>query len=101
MLSAGGITVASSTPVLAMGLLGTIMAASCGIGNYAVLPIVALFNNLGGGSGKSEAQNNTGDVGNKLATAATAVGGEIAQSLAAAGRVARDVQIADGNAVAH
>ncbi len=102
MLAAGGITVASTTPILAMGLLGTIMASGCGIGNYAILPVVALFRSWGGGGGSSEAQSTSGDVGNKLAEAATALGGWVTQPLAALGRVGTSVQVADGTvAVAH
>jgi hypothetical protein len=58
MLAAGGITVASSTPVLAMGLLGTIVASGCAVGNYALLPVVTLFQSLTGNGGSSgQAQN--------------------------------------------
>ncbi len=102
MLSAGGITVASSTPILAMGLLGTIVASGCAIGNYALLPIVALFNSFSGGSGggNGQALNHTDVVGSKLAEAATALGGVVGRSLTAAGQTA-GVQFADGNVVMH
>ena len=46
MLSSGATTIVSSTPILALGLLGTIVVAGCGIGTYAVLPIQAFFNNF-------------------------------------------------------
>jgi hypothetical protein len=95
MLSAGGITVASSSPILAMGLLGTIMVSGCGIGNYAVLPIVAFFNNFSA-IGDSIAQS-TGQVGHMMAQAA----GGLGQAVAALGRNGgASVQVAEGNAVA-
>ena len=46
MLSSGATTIVSSTPILALGLLGTIVVSGCGIGTYAVLPIQAFFNNF-------------------------------------------------------
>ena len=46
MLSSGATTIVSTTPILALGLLGTIVAAGCGIGTYAILPIQAFFNNF-------------------------------------------------------
>ncbi|MEI7608157.1 MAG: hypothetical protein WCJ64_12330 [Rhodospirillaceae bacterium] len=46
MLSSGATTVVSSTPILALGLLGTIVVSGCGIGTYAILPIRALFSNI-------------------------------------------------------
>ena len=42
MLSSGATTIVSSTPILALGLLGTIVVSGCGIGTYAVLPIQAI-----------------------------------------------------------
>ncbi len=105
MLSAGGITVASSTPILAVGLLGTIMASGCAIGNYALLPIVTLFSSLSGGGSHSQALNgtdtNSADVGHKLAAAANVLSGSVTQSLEALGRSGVALQVADGNAVAH
>ncbi len=46
MLSSGANTVVSSTPVLALGLLGTIVASGCAIGTYGILPIQAFFSNF-------------------------------------------------------
>lgn len=46
MLSSGANTVVSTTPILALGLLGTIVASGCAIGTYAILPIQAFFNNF-------------------------------------------------------
>ncbi len=46
MLSSGATTVVSSTPILALGLIGTIVASGCAVGNYAILPIQAFFNNF-------------------------------------------------------
>ena len=46
MLSSGATTIVSSTPILALGLLGTIVVAGCGIGTYAILPIQAFYNNF-------------------------------------------------------
>jgi len=97
MLAAGGITVASTTPILAMGLLGTIVASSCGIGNLAVLPVVAFFNNFSA-IGDSLAES-TGQVGHMVAQAAGGVG----RLVAALGRGGdASVQVAEGNpAAAH
>ncbi len=97
MLSAGGITVASSSPILAMGLLGTIVVSGCSIGNYAVLPIVAFFNNFSA-IGDSLAQS-TGQVGHMVAQAA----GGLGQAVAALGRSGgASVQVAEGKpAAAH
>ncbi|MEI8394041.1 MAG: hypothetical protein WCF85_04840 [Rhodospirillaceae bacterium] len=46
MLSSGATTVASSTPILGMALVGTIIASSCGIGALSALPVVALADNF-------------------------------------------------------
>ena len=46
MLSSGANTVVSTTPILALGLVGTIVASGCAIGTYAILPIQAFFNNF-------------------------------------------------------
>ena len=46
MLSSGANTVVSTTPILALGLLGTIVVSGCGIGTYAILPIQAFVNNF-------------------------------------------------------
>lgn len=46
MLSSGATTIVSSTPILALGLLGTIVVSGCGIGTYAVLPVQAFFSNF-------------------------------------------------------
>lgn len=46
MLSSGANTIVSTTPVLALGLIGTIVASGCAIGTYAILPIQAFFNNF-------------------------------------------------------
>ena len=46
MLSSGATTIVSTTPILALGLLGTIVVSGCGIGTYAILPIQAFFNNF-------------------------------------------------------
>ena len=51
MLSSGATTVVSSTPILALGLLGTIVVSGCGIGTYAILPIQALFSTIGAAGG--------------------------------------------------
>jgi len=47
MLSSGATTVASTTPILGMALVGTIVASGCGIGALAALPITAFFSNFG------------------------------------------------------
>ena len=46
MLSSGANTVVSTTPILALGLIGTIVASGCAIGTFAILPIQAFFNNF-------------------------------------------------------
>jgi len=46
MLSSGATTIVSTTPILALGLLGTIVVSGCGIGTYAILPIQAFFGNF-------------------------------------------------------
>ena len=46
MLSSGATTIVSTTPILALGLLGTIVVSGCGIGTFAILPIQAFFNNF-------------------------------------------------------
>ena len=46
MLSSGATTIVSTTPILALGLLGTIVVSGCGIGTYAILPIQAFFSNF-------------------------------------------------------
>ncbi|CAK0746475.1 conserved membrane hypothetical protein [Gammaproteobacteria bacterium] len=43
MLAAGGVTVPSKTSLLMMGILGTVVPASCTIGSAASLPLVALY----------------------------------------------------------
>ena len=43
MLSSGANTVVSATPIVALGLLGTIVVSGCAIGTYAILPIEAFF----------------------------------------------------------
>lgn len=47
MLSAGAATVVSSTPILFLGLVSSIVASGCAIGNYAILPAQALVENFG------------------------------------------------------
>ena len=46
MLAAGGVTAASKTSILMMGVLGTIIPASCTIGSAVTLPLVALYQNF-------------------------------------------------------
>ena len=46
MLSSGATTIVSTTPILALGLLGTIVVSGCGIGTYAILPVQAFFSNF-------------------------------------------------------
>ena len=103
MLSAGGITVASTTPVLAMGLLGTIVAASCSIGNYALLPIITLFRSLGsGGADNAQAQASSTSVGNSLAAAVSAtkeMAAHVVQGLKGIGD--KGVLVADAGQVSH
>ncbi|CAK0744235.1 conserved membrane hypothetical protein [Gammaproteobacteria bacterium] len=48
MLAAGGVTVPSKTSLLMMGILGTVVPASCTIGSAASLPLVALYQNFDG-----------------------------------------------------
>ena len=47
MLSSGATTVASTTPLLAMGLLATIVTSGCVIGSMSALPITAFISNFG------------------------------------------------------
>ena len=46
MLSSGANTIVSSTPILMLGLLGSIVASGCVVGAYAILPVEALINNF-------------------------------------------------------
>jgi len=43
MLAAGGVTSPSSTSLLLMGILGTVVPASCTVGAAAALPVVAVY----------------------------------------------------------
>ncbi|CAK0741247.1 membrane hypothetical protein [Azospirillaceae bacterium] len=55
MLAAGGVTVASTTPILMLGLLATLIPASCGIGAFATLPVLALINSFDSGDSAQQA----------------------------------------------
>jgi len=46
MLSSGATTIVSSTPLLGLGLLATIVGASCGIGSFVAVPMMALINHF-------------------------------------------------------
>jgi|GEM_PF-3084089 len=46
MLAAGGVTAPSKTSLLMMGILGTVVPASCAIGSAASLPLIALYQNF-------------------------------------------------------
>lgn len=46
MLAAGGVGVPSSTPLLMMGMLGTLLPAGCSAGAAASLPLMALYQNF-------------------------------------------------------
>ncbi len=46
MLSSGATIIVSSTPMLAMGLLATIVASGCGIGSFAAVPITSFVSNF-------------------------------------------------------
>jgi hypothetical protein len=46
MLSTGAVTVVSTTPVLAIGLFGTFLAATCGVGSLVGPPVAALVSNF-------------------------------------------------------
>jgi hypothetical protein len=46
MLAAGGVGVPSSTPLLMMGMLGTLLPAGCTFGAVASLPLVTLYENF-------------------------------------------------------
>ena len=76
MLSSGANTIVSSTPILALGLLGTIVASGCVIGTYAILPFEAFFNSFGGtggeGGGQAQALTTGASLATKLADDATA-----------------------------
>ncbi|MEI6557168.1 MAG: hypothetical protein WCO00_02085 [Rhodospirillaceae bacterium] len=86
MLSSGATTIVSSTPILALGLLGTIVVSGCGIGTFAILPIQAFFNNFTAiGDSLLGGLNQTG----------TMVG-EAASRLFAALRGGAAIEIADG-----
>ncbi len=46
MLSSGANTIVSSTPILMLGLLGSIVASGCVLGTYAILPVQAFLDNF-------------------------------------------------------
>lgn len=81
MLSSGATTVASSTPILGLALVGTIIASGCGIGSAAALPVTALLGNLG-------------TIGDSLLSAA---GGVADRAYALIGG-SRTIEVADGAA---
>jgi catabolite regulation protein CreA len=55
MLAAGGTTIASTTPILMLGMLSTLMPASCGIGSLATAPVLALIDSVKGGKDQTAA----------------------------------------------
>jgi hypothetical protein len=57
MLAAGGVGVPSSTPLLMMGMLGTLLPAGCTFGAVASLPLMTLYQNF-----------DTNAIGQKLAS---------------------------------
>ncbi len=57
MLAAGGVTVPSKTSILLLGVLGTVIPASCTMGSAAALPLVSLYQNF-----------DTNAIGQKLAS---------------------------------
>ena len=47
MLASGATTVVSTTPLLGLGLLATVVGATCGVGSLAAIPVASFVNNFG------------------------------------------------------
>ena len=89
MLSSGANTVVSTSPILALGLIGTIVASGCAIGTYAILPIEAFFNNFSA-IGDSVVSS-LSQIGNMVSAVAS-------RPMAAATGASPAVEVADGAA---
>ncbi len=84
MLSSGANTIVSSTPILALGLLGTIVASGCVVGTYGILPVQAFFSNFG--SIGDNLYNGVSDFGSRALALLTGGGPAVKVADAAAAR---------------